>query len=187
MSKMRQAQKIALVFNKVFFPANVIIFGTFLLLFYLRDSVTFFGDAMASFSSIFIYSVFIILCKSKISDEIRLHWLGFLISFTIFLFFIPFFKLSWQLIFCSLSLFTTAITVYLIRSRWKISAHVTGVAFVSTVLTIIDPNYWWLFLSLPLVAWSRIQLGVHDIIQIITGGILGLFFPILLRLLFFHC
>jgi|YNPNPStandDraft_1061719.scaffolds.fasta_scaffold03529_5 drug/metabolite transporter (DMT)-like permease len=69
-----------------------------------------------------------------------------------------------------LVLFNLAITV-----RWKISQHVSGVAATTTLLTATlglaaAPT----LLLIPLIAWARIKVGAHTVMQTIAGGLAGM-------------
>ena len=58
---------------------------------------------------------------------------------------------------------------------WKISAHCTAMASLAVLaLGTIGVAAWPLMLGLPLVAWSRVRLRRHTVMQTIAGSILGL-------------
>lgn len=62
----------------------------------------------------------------------------------------------------------------IINYFWKISAHSQGAAISLGVMWFWDSNIFFLLLPLVLlVMWSRFELKVHSIPQIIAGGILG--------------
>ena len=59
------------------------------------------------------------------------------------------------------------------------SSHVVAsVMLVSYMIT--DFNLWWLFFWVLLVAWSRVRLKAHDLIDVIGGAVFGLIFVLIL-------
>jgi membrane-associated phospholipid phosphatase len=61
-----------------------------------------------------------------------------------------------------------------ITLRWKISVHVAASAGILTVCTLLfGPAVLLLLPLVPLVAWSRVELGVHTPAQVIAGAALG--------------
>lgn len=57
---------------------------------------------------------------------------------------------------------------------YKISGHVGGASFIyTTIIFLLGKNFWFIFLLLPLLAWSRVKLKEHTVDETITGGVLG--------------
>lgn len=57
----------------------------------------------------------------------------------------------------------------------KASGHACGVSGPITLLVnILGSNMLWLFLLMPVVYWSRINLGRHNIVELILGTIVGI-------------
>lgn len=85
----------------------------------------------------------------------------------------------------SLSGFILVVVNMLITIRWKISQHVSGIALGALLVT-STLGYWVfpvLFL-IPLVAWARVKIGAHTVMQTVAGGITGLAVTVItLRLL----
>ncbi len=80
----------------------------------------------------------------------------------------------------AISLFLILTIIGLIRFYWLISNHCAFSSFCFTLLfLIVDFNLIFLFLLLPIVAWSRIELKRHDVPQVIAGSLFGLIIPIL--------
>ena len=70
------------------------------------------------------------------------------------------------LIYASLGL-----TMFTISNYWKISLHMVSVSGFSVLLiAIFGPGAWWTLLSLPLVAWARLQRRKHDVWQLLAGA-----------------
>jgi len=66
------------------------------------------------------------------------------------------------------------VTMFTISNFWKISLHMVSVSGFATLLVFIfGPGAWWLFLSLPLVAWARTQRKKHTPAQLLAGAALG--------------
>lgn len=67
------------------------------------------------------------------------------------------------------------LTMFTISSKWKISLHMVGVSGFSTLLMyVFGVGAWWTFLSLPLVAWARLQRKKHTPAQLIAGAVGGI-------------
>lgn len=64
--------------------------------------------------------------------------------------------------------------VLVINLYWKISNHTLGVTtFAFFVNQFFGWQYWWLFILIPIVAWSRWVQKKHTIGQLIAGVCLG--------------
>ncbi|MHB0858480.1 MAG: DMT family transporter [Anaerolineae bacterium] len=62
----------------------------------------------------------------------------------------------------------------LITLQWKISGHVTSVAATATlVAATVGPGAAPLLLLIPLVAWARVKIGAHTVMQTVAGGLSG--------------
>jgi len=65
-------------------------------------------------------------------------------------------------------------TMFTISSYWKISLHMVGVGGFATLLVyVFGPQTWWVFLSLPLVAWARLYRNKHTPGQLLAGAVGG--------------
>jgi len=83
------------------------------------------------------------------------------------------------LIFC----LTLIIIVCLITIYWRISLHMIGNTLAFLLLNLaFSWQVWWLFLFLPIIAWSRYRLSEHNILQLIAGFCL----TVLVFCFFFH-
>lgn len=59
--------------------------------------------------------------------------------------------------------------------KFKASGHACGVAGPITLISsLLSINYLWLFLLMPVVYWSRINLGRHSIQELATGTLVGI-------------
>ncbi|MBI2326858.1 hypothetical protein HYU92_00920 [Candidatus Curtissbacteria bacterium] len=73
-----------------------------------------------------------------------------------------------------------AFTLYLITLRFKISGHLimnSGGIFIINYL--FDWKLLWLFVIVLIVAFARIYLKKHTILEILTGGLVGFLVPYL--------
>ncbi len=62
----------------------------------------------------------------------------------------------------------------LITTFWKISQHVSGIALVATLLTLsYGAAAASVLLLVPLVAWARVRIGAHTVMQTLAGGVTG--------------
>jgi len=62
----------------------------------------------------------------------------------------------------------------LVTLWWKISQHVTSIAASTTFITaVLGIGASPILLLIPLVAWARVKVGAHTIMQTIVGGVAG--------------
>ncbi|OGD57171.1 hypothetical protein A2V71_01985 [Candidatus Berkelbacteria bacterium RBG_13_40_8] len=67
-----------------------------------------------------------------------------------------------------------ALAVALVTQVWKISVHTALFSAISTIAVIIfGPFYWWLYLILIPLSWSRIHRHRHTIAQVVAGALLA--------------
>lgn len=70
---------------------------------------------------------------------------------------------------------TLGLTMFTISNFWKISLHMVGVSGFSTLLIYaFGTGIGWVFLSLPLVAWARLQRKKHTPMQLVAGSLGGM-------------
>lgn len=73
----------------------------------------------------------------------------------------------------------------LITVRWKISQHVAGVAVGASLVTgVMGVGAAPTLLLIPLVAWARVKVGAHTVMQTIAGGACGIAVTVLIMRLF---
>ncbi|MBC7234341.1 MAG: DMT family transporter [Chloroflexi bacterium] len=79
-----------------------------------------------------------------------------------------------------LALFNLAITFW-----WKISQHVSTVAAATTLITgLLGLGAAPSLLLIPLVAWARVKVGAHTVMQTVAGGLAGVTFSLLVLYLY---
>lgn len=68
------------------------------------------------------------------------------------------------------------LVIFIINTRWKISAHAMG---ASGPLTALAVTFGWrvlpFFLLILIVAWARVELKAHTRAQVVAGAFLGMF------------
>lgn len=81
------------------------------------------------------------------------------------------------LMFCSI---TNTLVIILITQYWKISIHTMGMSGLLSVLWVHNnENLFIMLIILLLVAYSRVVLRAHDILQVSAGSLLGLFLTLI--------
>ncbi|MCD6477509.1 MAG: hypothetical protein J7K87_00725 [Candidatus Aenigmarchaeota archaeon] len=81
----------------------------------------------------------------------------------------------------SLSYIFVTLSLMFINFFWKISAHTAGVAGPVTALAyVFGWSLAFLYIFIPLVAYSRKRLGSHDFNQLLAGTLIAIFITILI-------
>lgn len=105
-----------------------------------------------------------------------------------FLLVITFFELNApeKLIGLTYVLLANGIIFAIITQYWKISIHSAALSGAITLLMLlINLNFAWLFLTVPLVAWARMRRHRHNIWQTLTAAFATLIITtIILKLIF---
>lgn len=84
------------------------------------------------------------------------------------------FNIPGDLILIQIGFFIWIVLWAIISLFYKISGHTGGAGFIYGVIYFLsNGEHWWVFLLLPVLAWSRVKLKQHTIDQTIAGGILG--------------
>jgi len=74
-----------------------------------------------------------------------------------------------------LAAFGLVVINLIITLAWKISQHVSSIALTTTLMTVIlGPMFSPLLLLIPMVAWARVKVGAHSVMQTIAGGVTGI-------------
>ena len=69
----------------------------------------------------------------------------------------------------AVAIFNLAVTLW-----WKISQHVSGIAATTTLVTaVVGVGAAPLLLLIPLVAWARVKVGAHTVMETVVGGTTG--------------
>jgi len=166
-----------------FFPSNIFIIFGIIAIAYLMNDYYAYNNIMTLLTSTFVFIISTLLLKKRIQDENYLHFSVALIAlFTFFLasYILP---VSFKLFYAATSVFLLSITVFLIRIKWKISTHTASFISASTMLSIIDIKFLFLFLLAPVIMWSRIKRKVHNFKQVLVGALVGFSVPIILGII----
>lgn len=79
-----------------------------------------------------------------------------------------FFLIVWIIFF-----FATLI-LYFINKHWKISAHLIGATiFTGALFYLQNETVFFLIPLLLIISWARIKLRIHNLTQVLAGGVLG--------------
>ncbi|MBI5465379.1 hypothetical protein HY946_02100 [Candidatus Gottesmanbacteria bacterium] len=57
---------------------------------------------------------------------------------------------------------------------WKVSMHMLVDTTVVIILNFLFPGFWWLYLLLPIIAWSRFVRQKHTLAQLLGGFLLAI-------------
>ena len=77
--------------------------------------------------------------------------------------------------------FSVVASMILITLFWKISGHlIMNTVSIFVLNFLLDWKILWLFILLPLVAFARIYLKKHTLVEVLSGAILGLLEPYLI-------
>jgi membrane-associated phospholipid phosphatase len=180
------AQLISRVFNPLLNPViafALLIFVAPKMAVKISPAAQMFYFTIAAVFSSFVIFGYIYYLKHKrviqstelIVREHRINPLTFaVLSYALGFFFLTLFQapaIVRGLMFCYV---TNTMVVLLITRRWKISIHTTAMA---NPLVAIVHQFGWMFAPIlvlvPLVGFSRVKMGRHDLWQVTAGGLLG--------------
>ncbi len=174
---------IAKLVENVFFPSNVGVVGTVIIIIYLRTSPFSINHILALFILLAVYKVFRKVFQKSRSETKRFTYPGVAAIIT-FLLFVAVLPVERKFIFSAFSFIPINFIIHFVRDWWKISGHSMTYATFSTVLTLTDIIFAPLFLLLPLVMWSRLKLKRHSLKQVLAGVFTGLSVPLILYFIF---
>jgi membrane-associated phospholipid phosphatase len=73
----------------------------------------------------------------------------------------------------------------LITIRWKVSQHVSSMAASTALMTaVLGVAALPVMLLVPVVAWARVKVGAHTVMQTIVGGATGIMVSLLVLRLY---
>jgi len=164
---------VAKLVERALFPPITVLVGAALAVAYTRSP----ADALAVAVSFLAYALSALAIRRRIEDENKLHCLAGLVGMSALLPILALLGVSGEVAFGAVSLFFVITIVYLIRPRWRVSAHVTAAAGVWAVLSLIDLCFMPLVALLPITVWSRLKLRAHTPGQVLAGVAIGLAVP----------
>ncbi len=179
-------RNIAYVVSKIFNPF-LITFVPFIIIAYQRDlfrieplhiSIIFLLGVIGPIVQIHFFKKLRLINDWDISDRTK-RPLFTLIAGTIFLliFFISLASVSLEIKVLTLSLTIMTYIFAIISTQWKISGHLSYLAFTLAAIYLFVKDPFLIVLLGPLlvlVAWSRVKLKHHDVLQTIGGTALGI-------------
>jgi membrane-associated phospholipid phosphatase len=71
------------------------------------------------------------------------------------------------------SIWLQTVVVFFVTLRWKISVHTAAAASGGTLIWMLLGTALPFLLIVPLVAWSRVRLRHHTLLQTLAGALLG--------------
>jgi len=79
-----------------------------------------------------------------------------------------------QIIWVGIAYIANSVVFSAITPMWKISFHSSVATGCITVLVmLVHPQFAWLFLLIPLIAWARVYRKRHTLLQTVLGSLLA--------------
>ena len=80
-----------------------------------------------------------------------------------------------EIVWAGIAYITNSVVFFAITLMWKISFH-SGVATgcVTVLVILVNPQFGWLFLLIPLIAWARVYRKRHTLLQTVVGAVLAI-------------
>ncbi len=188
-------KKVANVISKLLNPFLITIIPFFIIAFQedlfriepLHITIIFLLGILAPIIQISLFKRLNLINDWDISDRSKRPLFTFIAGTIFFLLFL----VSLTSISLEIKVFTLSLTVItylfaLISTLWKISGHLTYLSFtLAAIYLLVKDPFLILVLSplIVLVAWSRIKLKHHDLLQTIAGTFLGISVIVLLWIL----
>ena len=80
-----------------------------------------------------------------------------------------------EIVWAGVAYITNSVIFSAITPMWKISFHSSVATGCVTVLVmLVNPQFGWLFLLIPLIAWARVYRKRHTLLQTIVGAVLAI-------------
>ena len=79
-----------------------------------------------------------------------------------------------EIVWAGIAYIINSLVFFAITLTWKISFHSSVATGCVTVLVIlVSPQFGWLFLLIPLIAWARVYRKRHTFLQTVVGAVLA--------------
>lgn len=79
-----------------------------------------------------------------------------------------------EIVWAGIAYIANSIVFFVITLMWKISFHSSVATGCVTVLVmLVNPQFGWLFLLIPLIAWARVYRKRHTLLQTVVGAVLA--------------
>ncbi len=80
-----------------------------------------------------------------------------------------------EIVWAGVAYITNSVIFSAITPMWKISFHSSVATGCVTILVmLVNPQFGWLFLLIPLIAWARIYRKRHTLLQTVVGAVLAI-------------
>ena len=79
-----------------------------------------------------------------------------------------------EIVWAGIAYIINSVVFLAITLTWKISFHSSVATGCVTVLVmLVNPQFGWLFLLIPLIAWARVYRKRHTLLQTVVGAVLA--------------
>ncbi len=79
-----------------------------------------------------------------------------------------------EIVWAGVAYVINSVIFFAITLTWKISFHSSVATGCVTVLVIlVNPQFGWLFLLIPLIAWARVYRKRHTLLQTVVGAVIA--------------
>ena len=79
-----------------------------------------------------------------------------------------------EIVWAGIAYITNSVIFSAITPLWKISFHSSVATGCVTVLVmLVNPQFGWLFLLVPLISWARVYRKRHTLLQTVVGAVLA--------------
>lgn len=80
-----------------------------------------------------------------------------------------------EIVWAGVAYITNSVIFSAITPMWKISFHSSVATGCVTILVmLVNPQFGWLFLLIPLIAWARVYRKRHTLLQTVVGAVLAI-------------
>ena len=79
-----------------------------------------------------------------------------------------------EIVWAGVAYIVNSVVFFAITLTWKISFHSSVATGCVTVLVmLVNPQFGWLFLLIPLIAWARVYRKRHTLLQTVVGAVIA--------------
>jgi len=79
-----------------------------------------------------------------------------------------------EIVWAGVAYIINSVVFFAITLTWKISFHSSVATGCITVLVmLVNPQFGWLFLLIPLIAWARVYRKRHTLLQTVVGAVIA--------------
>ena len=183
---LERKERLADAISKIFAPSVITAFTFVTLAIYLENKILM--KFISAFTGVLFSAVlptaflYYLLSKGKVThifvplrEQRTIPYLFAALSSLAGFFILLYFGANWFITAVEWCYFFNTFLILLINTRWKISAHMSGLSGALTALLLaLGYKAFPLFVLIPIVAWSRIELKAHTPSQVIAGTVFGI-------------